>query len=125
MKTKTHRKLMLSRFPFFGALMLIVLLLLSGAAFLVLLPLGAPLAVVAQVQRYNQPVVPKGDRINSQDRIEQSCTYLSQGTGTFDLNKLFEVGAPQTSPSCFPAESTVQHTFNTGQTFTLHAFSGK
>jgi hypothetical protein len=30
-----------------------------------------------------------------------------------------------TSASCFPPESTVQHTFSNGATYTLHAFSGK
>jgi len=113
---------------FFDVRTLVVLFLLLTSALLAVLGFGAPLAVVAQVNRPNQPVVPivarEGDRIDSEDRIEKSCTYLSRATETLGANKVSELGTSNLPTTCFPVESTVQRTFN-GHIHTLHAFSGK
>src|SRR5438128_1778034 len=62
--------------------------------------------------------------------IEVSCTYFFPGQGTTIGPSIPVTGAEnesanaQASSSCFPVESSVQRTFN-GNTYTLHAFSGK
>lgn len=66
--------------------------------------------------------------------VERSCTYLPRN-GASKIARSIPLSDPAKSQgrfmkkeaidSCFPVESTVEHTFNNGQTYMLHAFSGK